>query len=458
LSLVRDSARSHGLAIGALLAVLAAVAFVLVGQDSSHSYRFEFEHAGQLVKGDIVRIGGTPAGTVTGLELTDGGRAEVSVEIDDDFAPLHRGTNATIRAQGLLGVANRYVDVHPGPNFRPALADGAVLGADNTTSIVELDQLFNALDPPTRKGLEGVIDGFADWYRGREEDANRSARYFAPALGAFTRLTREVNRDSRAFEQFLVETSDSMGAIAERRGELTDLVGNTGATLRAISTDTESLSQALTELPPALRQGSETFATLRPALDDLQRFAVESGPAARELAPFMRRLAAFTDTAVPTFHELRLTFDNPGAGNDLHDALRDLPRLARLSARALPRARRSLRESTPIFGFARPYTPDLVAWLRSFGGAMAPYDANGHYARTMAVFDAFDFVDDAEGGHLDPKSPAQRGQSPYLSTGNLRRCPGSATAAPADGSAPFVDVGELANADCDPSQAVGGTP
>ena len=62
--------------------------------------------------------------------------------------------------------------------------------------------------------------------------------------------------------------------------------------------------------------------------------------------------------------------------------------------------------STPIFGFSRPYVPDLTAWLRSFGGAMATYDANGHYARTMAGFDAFQFVDDAAGGRLEPEAAA----------------------------------------------------
>jgi phospholipid/cholesterol/gamma-HCH transport system substrate-binding protein len=89
---------------------------------------------------------------------------------------------------------------------------------------------------------------------------------------------------------------------------------------------------------------------------------------------------------------------------------------------------------------------------------MAPYDANGHYARTLPVFDAFEFTDDAAGGHLDPKPPSQRGTSTALSYGNLRRCPGAAAPAPADGSAPFVDDGPLANPDCDPSQRPGAAP
>jgi phospholipid/cholesterol/gamma-HCH transport system substrate-binding protein len=437
---------------------LIALLTLLLTRDDSYKYRLVFENAGQLVNGDLVRIGGTPAGTVTGIELTPDSRAEVSVSIDGEFAPLHGGTTATIRAQSLIGVANRYVDVHPGPNFRQALDDGAVLGSDNTTSIVDLDQLFNALDPPTRRGLEGVIDGFADWYAGKELESGLSARYFAPSLVATTRLVKEVNRDSRAFEQFLVETSDAMGALADRRRELTDLVGNAGSTARAVATDTESLSLALRELPPALRQGSDTFAALRPALGDLERLVDETRPVAPQLAPFFRRLRPFSERSVPTFRQLRALFESPGEGNDLLDALRDLPPLAKLTSVALPRARRALGEGTPLLGFGRPYVPDLTAWMRSFGQAMSTFDANGHYARAMPVFDAFHFVDDAEGGHLDPKPPAQRGRSPYLKLGNLRRCPGAGAPPPADGSAPFVDSGELANADCDPSQVVGGAP
>jgi phospholipid/cholesterol/gamma-HCH transport system substrate-binding protein len=453
--------RSHGgrrLAAAALLLGVIALLWLVLSGDGAYSYRFHFENAGQLVKGDIVRVGGTPVGQVTGIELTADSRAEVTVSVDEDFAPLHHGTTATIRAQSLIGIANRFVDVHPGPNFRQPLEDGAVLESDNTTSIVELDQFFNALDPPTRRGLEGVIQGFADWYQGKELEANRSARYFAPSLVAATRLVKELNRDSRTFEKFLLETSNAMGALADRRGELTELVGNAGETQGAIAADTEALSLALSELPPALHQGSETFAALRPGLDDLERLLVASRPVAPQLAPFFRRLRPFTERSVPTFNQLKLLFGRAGAGNDLHDAMRDLPPLAKLTRRSLRSSRQALKDSMPMFSFARPYVPDLTAWLRSFGGAMGTYDANGHYARAMPIFDAFEFVDDSDGGHLTPKAPAARGRSPYLSTGNLRRCPGAAAPSPADGSAPFVDSGELADPDCDPSQTPGAAP
>jgi phospholipid/cholesterol/gamma-HCH transport system substrate-binding protein len=444
-------------AAGAIAFALIALLMVWLTRDDGYEYKFVFENAGQLVKGDLVRIGGTPVGDINAIELTDDGRAEVTVAVDDDFAPLHRGTTAVIRAQGLVGTANRYIDVSPAPGFKPELADGAVIEGDKTQAIVELDQLFNTLDPKTRKGLDHFIQGFADWYAGKETQANKSAQYLSPALAGGSRFFRELNRDSEVLAELLIESSKALGAISERNEDLTGLVDNTGATLAALSSDTESLRQALVDLPPALRQGQKTFAALRgPAIDQLEQFVVESEPAARAFPEFFRRLRPFAANAVPAFEKLTKTFKSPGAGNDLYDTMRDLPPLSKMADKAFPRAQRSLRESTPIFGFIRPYVPDLVSWLRNFGGAMAPYDANGHYARSLPVFDAYNFVDDADGGHLELKPLAQRGRGANLSTGNLRRCPGSAARPPADGSAPFVDMGELSNADCDPTQVIGG--
>jgi phospholipid/cholesterol/gamma-HCH transport system substrate-binding protein len=186
----RDTHPFRWIAGVALALAAAALLLVVTAGDGTYRYRFVFDNAGQLVRGDIVRVGGTESGQVTGIELTPDSRAEVTVEVSEEFAPFHHGTTATIRAQSLIGIANRYVDVHPGPNFREPLEDGAVVGADNTTSIVELDQLFNALDPPTRRGLQGVFEGFADWYSGKEEEANRSARYFGPSIVAIRNLVQ----------------------------------------------------------------------------------------------------------------------------------------------------------------------------------------------------------------------------------------------------------------------------
>src|SRR5690606_16230874 len=161
---------------------------VYLARDDSYTYKVVLDNAGQLVTGDIVRIGGTPVGEINDIALTDDAMAEVTISVDDDLAPLHAGTTALVRATSLIGTANRYIDGSPAPNCKPELEEGAVLGTDQTKSLVELDQSFDMLDPDTRKGLDDVIHGFADWYEGQERQANQAAMYFPPALVAGRKL------------------------------------------------------------------------------------------------------------------------------------------------------------------------------------------------------------------------------------------------------------------------------
>jgi phospholipid/cholesterol/gamma-HCH transport system substrate-binding protein len=444
----------RGIPIVAFVAALVVLVLVLTSGGGARTYRFVFQNAGQLVKGDQVQIGGVPSGRVTDIELTRDSRAEVTVSLDKPYVPLHEGTTAVIRVPSLSGIASRYISLTPGPNFRPALPDGAVIGGDNTTSVVDLDQLFNTFDRSTQQALQQVIQGSATQYQGKERLANLTARYFAPALSTSGRVVDEVTSDNRAFTDFLANTSNLVTALAARRDQLTSLVSNAGRTAGAVAAESRSLSDGLAALPGVLRQGNTTFVDLRAALDDLDRLVAAAEPGTRGLAPFLRRLRPLLAEAPPTLRLVRGVVYRPGPSNDLTDELNKLPQLARLTSSDFPRAVETLRESQPIIEFIRPYAPDLEGWLRDFGQSAAYYDANGHYARVSPQFDAFSFSDDASGGTLVPKPPAQRGTSPALKLGNLRRCPGSATAPPADGSAPFLDLGALANSDCDPSEAV----
>ena len=85
-----------------------------------------------------------------------------------------------IRLTSLSGIANRYIALTPAPNSAKQLDDGATLAAGSTTGVVDLDQLFNTLDPKARRDLQGVIQGFATQYDGRGKEAGRDRRVLQP--------------------------------------------------------------------------------------------------------------------------------------------------------------------------------------------------------------------------------------------------------------------------------------
>jgi phospholipid/cholesterol/gamma-HCH transport system substrate-binding protein len=449
----------------ALLAGFVLVLIILFGGSSGRQYHLLFENGGQLVNGNQVLVSGQEIGKVDDVELTDDGQAEVTISVDD---PLHQGTSASIRATSLSGIANRYVSISPGPDNSPELEDGATLGGERTTSPVDLDQLFNTFTPKTRLALRNVIQGSADLYDGHPEGAQRTWKYFAPGLSAARRLFAELNSDSRAFSQFLVQGSRALGAIAERRDDLSALTENANQFLGAIARENASLDASLEAFPPALRQANTTFVNVRAALDDLTPVVNEFKPATKDLAPFLRKLRPVAQRSVPVFRDLRLALNRPGKTNDLTDSLREVPSVERKAARAVPQTIGGLDASQPVIEFARPYMPDLMGFISKFAEVTSYYDFYGHYARvSTSQANVFHYCEAGDTnpqcasaggtyatGELAPIHPSN--QFDDLEFGLFTRCPGGATQAIPD-SNPFTDDGNLLtggqspNPKCDPS-------
>jgi phospholipid/cholesterol/gamma-HCH transport system substrate-binding protein len=440
-------------ALGGLLIAVVLLAVLLLGGESTTTYKLRFATAGQLVDDNDVQIGGRRIGSVADIKLTQDNQAEVVIEVSDEFAPLHEGTTAQIRATSLSGVANRYVQLRPGPNNAEELEDGTLLDTSKTESIVDLDQLFNTLDAKTRRALQRVIQGSAEQFGDKGDRANEAAEYFNPALSTTRNLVSEVNRDSQTLSRLLVDGGRAMTALAERRTELTDLVSNANNAAAGIAQERTALSQALAQLPDTMRRGNSTFVNLRAALNDLDELVDESKPATKDLARFMRELRPLVQNAQPTVRNLQQAVRRAGEDNDLVELTNLTPRLQQVASPSLKNTSRALENSVDVLDFARPYSADLVGWLRDFGAAAANYDANGHYARVAPVTGTFDFTDDANGGTLTPQNPNTRLQgSDLLRNSRLKRCPGTASQPADDGSAPFRDD----DLDCDASSAPSG--
>ncbi len=451
---------------GALLVGLVLVLVVLFGGSSGHTYHLLFENGGQLLSGNQVLVAGQPIGKVDSVDLTEDAQAEVTVSVDE---PLHEGTSAIIRATSLSGVANRYVSITPGPDNSPELDDGATLSGDRTISPVDLDQLFDTFRPQTRAALRNVIQGSASLYDGNTKGAQETYKYFAPSLSATRRLFEELNSDSRALSQFLVQGSKALGAIADRRDDLASLTSNANQALGAIASQNQALDRSLVALPPTLRQANTTFVNLRATLDDLTPVVNATKPATKDLAPFLRKLRPVAERSVPVVTNLRLSLNRPGKSNDLTDSLRELPKAERKASRAIPQTITGFNASQPVIEFARPYMPDVLGFVSKFAEVSAYYDANGHYARvSTAQANLFHYCAPGDGnshcasgggpyatGELAPIPPSE--QFDDLTFQVSTRCPGGATT-PIPGSNPFTDDGSLLtggqppNPKCDTSQ------
>jgi len=436
--------------IAALAVAVIVLAVVYFSGNGGHKYTLVFQNAGQLVPDNQVLIGGSPAGSVESIDLSDDNLAEVHVEVEQE---LHDGTTAVIRATSLSGVANHYVAISPGPNSSPALEEGAELGLAATTTPVDIDQFFNTFPPSVRKGLSDFIKGNAQIYAGQGPAANEAYKYFGPALNRADAFVKELNADQRLFERFIVSSSKLSTTVAQRGEELSSAISHANTAFSAIATQNVALGQSLRRLPPVMRQANTTFVNLRAALDDLDPLVETAKPATKNLAPFLAELRPVLSKFVPFIRNLRLTVARPGKANDAGELLAALPTVQQRASKAFPHAEDAITAFQPNLNFARAYTPDLFNGLGKVGIAAGYYDGNGHYLRAAtAVQNLFKY----NGGTLEPISKSQQYEAFGSSAGVHRRCPGGATQSAADGSNPFVNPpssGSINSSECNPADA-----
>lgn len=432
-----------------LVAVLALVAVLVIAGRGPHRYELALPNAGQLVNGDEVRVGGRRVGTISDLRLARDRTALIDLEVDDDVAPLHEGTTATVRAPSLSGIASRYVSLSPGPNNAPELEDGSRIGADGVTPIVDVDQLFSTLDARTRRGLRRLIQGGARTTAAREELANRALEELVPTLRSGRALFAEATRDGPALESFLENGARVVGALAQERETLPSLVANARRTAADVVANEAAVDDALDRLPGTLRRGRTTLATLDATLDDAGPLVSAALPATERLAPLLRRLRPLAASAVPTIADTRRLVRAPGAENDLIDVLRRTPGLAGAAVPALRNTAAAADALTPVATFARPFAPDLVGWLRDVSQASASYDANGHYARIQPIINENAVAGDPVLGPLVRTLAGALGPAGGAGAQDVgaRRCPGTATQIRPDGSNDPAKSGEAR--DCD---------
>jgi phospholipid/cholesterol/gamma-HCH transport system substrate-binding protein len=431
------------LAVALILLAIVAVALLLFRGDGGYAVTAEFINAGQLVKGNEVRASGVRIGSVKSIDVSQDGHAEVEFGIDnDDYEPLRRGTQVMIKQSSLSGIANRYVDLKLGPANGEEIDDGGEIGPDQTDTAVEVDQVFDLFDERTRTGLQDFFKGSGEMLRGRGKELRNGIHYLNPALSTGARLFQELTRDEALLERFLVDSATLVNTLAQRRDDLTGVVGNLNATFGALGRQQDALAESVGRLPPFMRRANTTFVNLRAALNDVDPFVDAAKPAVRRLGPFLDQARLFVRDGEPTIRDLSRTITRAGRNNDLIELIKSFPPLARVAMDrrringaerrgAFPETADALKRAAPTIAFSRPYTPDLVGWMDDFS-TTGGYDALGGFSRAWINL-----------------SEILYGPGPNVR--QFRRCPGASEEPARDGSNVFS--GAAAEAlDCDPNQ------
>lgn len=413
-------------AIGAVVIAVLLVGYLLLAS-SAYKVTAEFENAGQLVQGNPVQIGGVSIGKVTNIEIAPNGHVFVEMTLKGPQTPLKSGTKAQIKQLSLSSIAGRYIELEqpsaPADQRRKTeIPEGGKIPISQTITAVDLDQVFNTLDPVARVAIQDFIKGSATQWEGKGEEANRGLQYLNPSLSTTRRLFNELGSDKELLRRFVSDSADFMNAVAQRRQDLSGVVANLNTTTRALANEKAALREAIGRFPTFMRSANTTFVNLRSTLDGLDPLVDASKPVAPKLERLLEDLRPFARDARPTVRDLDDIVRRPGSANDLVELDRTFPPLASIALDtkrrsvdpgrrnvsvgrvrgAFPEMTEALTESItgtdgrggqlgaiPTF---RPYTPDLFSWFDDFSTSGPGNDALGGFSRTQVYVNFLDRV------------------------------------------------------------------
>jgi len=401
-------ARHRVLVIAAVAAVGITAAALASGGGGGEDYTLyaKFRQAGGLRQGFKVRIDGAPVGKIESLELDKSDLVVAKLAIDKSAAPVGRDVRAIARAADLLG--EKFVDLEPGNRSRPA-PSGTTIPPSRTGLAVELDDVINALDLPTRQALRAFINEQGAWFVGRHNDLAQTLAALPGALDRTRALLTDFGADNAALGRLVEESDRVVGAIAGQRAALGRFVQGAAGTF-------DTLGKRNAELAASVREAPATLAATRRALAALERASVPLGPAARglretapQLTATLHELPAFTQAARPALATVR----------------RVSPTLQRLGRNGAPVVRRLQPLSQELATFATAFTPvtkvldsgiaDVLGVLEGWARATQAKDTASHVFRfglTLGA-DTFPALADLLRAATKPKAkPKQRDRTP----------------------------------------------
>ncbi len=187
----RQSAFANPVLVGAVTVLVVIVAVFLAYNANkglpfvpTRELKVNIGDGSNLVPGNDVLQGGHRIGFVSELKpvgLPNGTTgAQLTLKMSKNEGKIPVDSTVTVRLRSVLG--SKYVDLTKGTSSR-VFADGATMPISQTNVPVQLDQVFDMFNPPTRTAVQGNLVGFGDTFAARGGDLSSTIQSLPALLG-----------------------------------------------------------------------------------------------------------------------------------------------------------------------------------------------------------------------------------------------------------------------------------
>jgi phospholipid/cholesterol/gamma-HCH transport system substrate-binding protein len=241
---------------------------------SQTRYRAVFSDISGLRAGDVVRVAGVEAGTVTDERIV-GSLAEVTFNVDND-QPLTTTTMVLVRYQNLLG--QRYLGLVAGADPGTPLAADSLIPIERTAPALDLTTLFNGFKP-----LFAALT---------PDQVNKLTNLIVQALQG----------ESGAVSTLLGDTAQLTTNLAQRDDVIVQVINHLAGLLSAVDTHDQQLGATIDELHQLVSGLAADRGAIADSLGQIDTLAASLGGLLTSSRPSLDHdivaLRALTDTLV----------------------------------------------------------------------------------------------------------------------------------------------------------------
>jgi len=339
-----------------------------------------------LVVGNDVRVGGDRVGAVDSIKPVEDKAGHVSailgLKLDKTVEPLTTRSTVIVRPRSALGL--KYVEITPARGGKALQAGDTLPLQQARPHPVEIDEVFNIFNAPTRRGIQNTLTGLGNGFAGRGADLNLAIAELRPLVNNLTPVARNLASPQTQLGRFIRSLARAAEEVSPVADEQAALFRNLDTTFGALVPVKSEIRQFIREAPvtedvaiaefpkqrPFLRNTAALFRELRPGAAVLPRVAPVLADALTIGTSTLARTPALNAELTGVFRSLdRFVADPvvPRAINRLNDTVA------------------TLRDPLAFISPAQTTCNYITLWFRNIASHLSEGDAHGTWQRFIIV-------------------------------------------------------------------------
>ncbi len=294
--------------LAVVLGAAVVTAIVMLAANSSGgsgdpTYKVELDNAFGLVSGEQFKVGGVPAGTITGIGLDDKTlHAVVTVQVSTaGFGHFDTDAFCESRPQSLIG--EYFLDCSPGNNGHP-LKPGSTIPVTHTFSTIPADLLTDIMRLPYRERLTLIVNELGAGVAGNSQNLSAALQRAVPALAETDNLLTLLGNDSATIKDLTTNADTLITSLANNSGTIENFIDQANNIATDTNTQDNNLKATFNDLPAFLEQLKPSLAKLSGTLDANYPVLQNLNSSAGEIDRLLVNLPPFSRSALPALRTL----------------------------------------------------------------------------------------------------------------------------------------------------------